>query len=63
MCNVGSRQSGRLTITKLFDVSFDGKNIVYKTNTILNFRKLSDGNVYYKTEPAKTIIRIIKNND
>ena len=47
----------------MFDVRFDAKNIVDKTNAILKLPNFAEGNVYYKTETADTIIKIIKQYD
>ena len=61
--NVGSRQKGRAKSNNVFDVSFDSKNIVDKTNAILKLPNCTSNNVYYKTETADTIIKIIKQYD
>ena len=61
--NVGSRQKGRAKSGNVFDVRFDAKNIVDKTNAILKLPNFAEGNVYYKTETADSIIKIIKQYD
>ena len=61
--NVGSRQKGRAKSKNVFDVSFNSKNIVDKTNAILKLPNYTSNNVYYKTATADTIIKIIKQYD
>ena len=61
--NVGSRQKGRAKSGNVFDVRFDAKNIVDKTNAILKLPNCTSNNIYYKTATADTIIKIIKHYD
>ena len=61
--NVGARQKGRAKSVNVFDVGFDAKKIVDKTNAILKLPNFREGNIYYKIETADTIIKIIKQYD
>ena len=56
--NVGSRQKGRAHGENVFDVAFDSKKIVEKTNEVLKLSNFEGDNVYYKSNTANSIIKI-----
>ena len=58
--NVGSRQKGRAHGANVFDVEFDSKKIVEKTNQVFKLPDFDDINIYYKSNTAETIIKTIK---
>lgn len=58
--NVGSRQKGRAHGNNVFDVEFDSKKIVEKTNQVLKLPNFEDGNIYYKSATADSIIKTVK---
>jgi GDP/UDP-N,N'-diacetylbacillosamine 2-epimerase (hydrolysing) len=58
--NVGSRQKGRAHGENVFDVEFDSKKIVEKTNEVLKLSNFVNDNIYYKSNTAASIIKTIK---
>ena len=61
--NVGSRQKGRIHGNNVFNVEFDSKKIIEKTNEVLKLPDFEDGNIYYKASTADSIIKTIKQYD
>ena len=58
--NVGARQQGRVQGGNVFNVEFDSKKIVKKTNQILKLSNFKNKNIYYKINTANSIIKTIK---
>jgi GDP/UDP-N,N'-diacetylbacillosamine 2-epimerase (hydrolysing) len=58
--NVGARQKGRAHGENVFDVAFDSKKIVEKSNQVLKLPNFEGDNVYYKSNTANSIIKTIQ---
>ena len=58
--NVGNRQKGRIHGNNVFDVEFDAKNIIKKTNQVLKLPNYEEGNIYFKSGTSDIIIKKIK---
>ncbi len=60
--NVGDRQKGRTQSLNVHDVNFNSNNIIKTTLKLLSYDPYSGENIYFKTNPEKKIIKILKNN-
>jgi GDP/UDP-N,N'-diacetylbacillosamine 2-epimerase (hydrolysing) len=57
--NLGQRQAGRLCSANVVHIPFDKNAIVSNTNELIT-REFKGENIYYKANPSKKIIEIIK---
>jgi len=58
--NVGDRQKGRAQSKNILNSNFENKDIIKKTKEALAKGKFKEDNVYYKSQPSKTIIDTLK---
>ena len=59
--NVGERQKGREQSLNVINVPFDSNKIVRETLNVINKKEYLGRNNYFKKEPSKSIIKILKN--
>lgn len=59
--NVGDRQKGREQSLNVVNVPFNSKKIIKETLNIINKKEYLGTNNYFKKEPSKAIIKILKN--
>jgi len=58
--NVGDRQKGRARGNNVFDIEFDSEKIVNLTKQVLNLSYSGNDNIYFKSDTADSLIKIIK---
>lgn len=60
--NVGDRQKGRVQSKNIINVPFNSNSIFSNVNKVLNLGEYKGENVYFKNNPADSILSIIKSN-
>lgn len=61
--NVGNRQKGRAQSKNIFDADFNSSDILFKINKAIKSVNFTGENIYFKTETANNIIKVIKENE